>query len=88
MLQGVSAGSGMRAIMAALGVFVSVKCKTDSSAAKGIAGRRGIGKTRHVDVCFLWLQEKVAAREVTVQQIPGDCNPADLMTKLFGKRSH
>ena len=31
---------------------------TDSSAAKGIVARRGLGKLRHLDVQVLWLQER------------------------------
>ena len=36
----------------------------DSSAAKGIASRRGLGKVRHIEVHQLWLQDKVQKKEV------------------------
>ena len=32
---------------------------TSSTAARGIAGRKGLGKTRHMRVAFLWLQERL-----------------------------
>ena len=53
LLKGVSGGFGMRSMMNDMAVYPEVAAVTDSSAAKGIAGRRGIGKARHVDVCFL-----------------------------------
>ena len=54
---------------------------TDSSAAKSVAARRGLGRMRHMDVCELWLQEEVLCRRVVLVNIPGVLNPADLMTK-------
>eukprot|EP00969_Alexandrium_andersonii_P322678 14256960-Alexandrium_andersonii.AAC.1 len=38
---------------------IKVRLGTDSSAAKGVASRKGLGKARHVEVFQLWLQEKV-----------------------------
>ncbi len=38
-----------------LGVSIGVNVKTDASAAKGIASRKGLGKVRHIDVSQLWL---------------------------------
>ena len=54
---------------------------TDSSAAKGIASRRGLGKMRHSEVNHLWLQDKVAEGLVKIIKIPGTGNQADLLTK-------
>jgi len=72
-----------------LGVYPEVRAKTDSTAAQqGICKRRCLGTTRHVDVCYLWLQDKVAGMEVHIVKIPTDTNPADLMTNyLTGERT-
>ena len=59
---------------------------TDSSAAKSFVSRRGLGKMRHLEVRDLWLQEEVLKGKVKVEKIPGESNPADLMTKFLGWR--
>ncbi len=55
---GGSVGLGIKALLADLGVKRGIKLKTDASAAKGIASRRGLGKVRHIEVSQLWLQER------------------------------
>ena len=58
LLKGVSTAFGMRSLMNGMAVYPETLAKADISAATGVAGRRGLGKTRHIDVCYLWLQEK------------------------------
>jgi hypothetical protein len=53
----------------------------DSSAAKSIANRAGIGKIRHLDVRWLWLQGAVRSKQLTCLKIAGLENPSDIMTK-------
>ena len=65
-------------------MLVRLHLATESSAAKGIASRRGLGKTRHLDACFLWLQEKVNNTSIYIHKILGAENPADLLTKYLG----
>ncbi len=52
-----------------LGVDVRIRSRTDASAAKGIANRRGLGKIRHIEVHQLWLQEKVNRGEIEVMKV-------------------
>ena len=52
----------------------------DSTAALGIVAREGCGKVKHLAVKQLWLQERVAGKEVTVLKIPRASNTADAMT--------
>ena len=40
----------------------------DTSAAKGIASRRGVGKVRHLHVGTLWLQQAVHERRLRLQK--------------------
>ena len=54
---------------------------TDASVAKGIASRRGLGKTRHVAVHYLWVQERVGCEDIVLKKILGGENPADLLIK-------
>ena len=54
---------------------------TDSSAARGIIHRAGLGKLRHLETGYLWLQSAVKAKKLQVRKVLGTENPADLMTK-------
>ena len=64
-----------------LGMKVRIRVKTDASAAKEIASRRGAGKVRHIEVSQLWVQDKVAAGEVVLQKVGTSDNIADALTK-------
>ena len=63
-----------------------MKLWTDSSAAKGIAGRIGLSKrTRHIAVHYLWLQERVEAGDLEVEKVAGEKKPADIGTKFLSR---
>ena len=55
--------------------------KSDASAAIGIANRIGIGKVRHIEVNQLWLQDKVAKKELIIEKVPAEGNLVDALTK-------
>ena len=63
------------------GIELAVKVYIDSSAAIGIASRKGSGKMRHVRVGDLWIQELVEEEEIELRKVPGTRNPADAFTK-------
>ena len=71
-----------------MGIAVELGVRTDSAAAKGTASRRGLGKTRHIDTCYLWVQERVAHREIYLHKVRTDGNLADLFTKRLDAASH
>ena len=79
--KGVAEGIGLRNLISELGRRCKVRLSTDSSAAKSFVARRGLGRMRHIEVRDLWLQQEVAKGLVEVRKIPGETNPADLMTK-------
>ena len=80
-VKGSSVGMGIKSVLADLGVNVKLRISTDASAAKGIASRRGAGKTRHIEVNQLWVQEKVANGEIELQKVRTQENLADALTK-------
>ncbi len=80
-VKGASIAMGMRALMHEFGIAVGIRMYTDSSAAKGIASRTGLGKTRHIAVHLLWIQEKVRGKDIELLTCKGTEKPADLMTK-------
>ena len=42
-----------------------------------------MGRLRHVDVRFLWLQDKIKNGSFTIVKVPGAENPADLGTQFL-----
>ena len=66
-----------------LGLNMRGVLHTDSSAAKGIAPRRGLGKVKHVGVRNLWIQDVVRPGRIGVVKIPGGENAADVLTEYL-----
>ena len=87
-VQGAAAGLGVKALLEDWHVPMKVHLvvSTDSTAAKGFASRRGLGRVRHVSTRYLWLQERVARREIIIEKIGTDENRADLLTKCLSAK--
>ena len=45
---------------------------TGTCAAKGITGRVGAGKVRHLQASQTWIQEKVMRKELEIRKTGGD----------------
>ena len=84
-LKGASQGLGMQSMLAELGVDLEVVVHTDANACRGISGRQGLGKLRHLAVTLLWLQDVVKQRRIKLVKVPGTENPADAMTKYLSR---
>ena len=87
MIEGVTRAKGLLSLASEVGfsgLSNVVHLGTDSSAAKSFVSRRGLGKMRHLEIRDLWLQKEVREGRVEVSKIPGNENPADLMTKILG----
>ena len=67
-----------------LGEELPLELRTDASAARGVILRRGVVKVRHLQVKQLWLQENVAAGELTIVKIPRAEHCADALTHPWG----
>ena len=66
---------------------MNIQCFTDSSAARGVAMRRGVGKIQHLETKTLWVQDQADMGIVKMNKVSGCTNPADLMTKyISGER--
>lgn len=59
MATGCVEGLGMQALAEDLGWKVQVRIWTDSSVAKAVANRTKLGKLRHVELKWLWVQDMV-----------------------------
>jgi hypothetical protein len=89
MVKGVGTGIGIQQLMQDLNVEGGLRVHTDSSAAKGICKRVGLGTQRHIAVNSLWVQEKLRRREFALFKVKGEDNPADLFTKhLVREKMH
>ena len=80
-LKGASQALGFKAMLEDLGITAKIVLYTDSSAARGIIHRAGLGKLRHLETGYLWLQAAVKAKRLQVRKVLGAENPADLFTK-------
>ena len=65
------------------GVEAAVKASSDSSAARAFASRRGLGRMKHVQTRYLWVQERVAQKALTLATVASKENVADVLTKLL-----
>ena len=54
---------------------------TDAAAAIGITQREGVGRTRHIDVGMLWIQQRQKTGTLGIHKVDTTWNPADVLTK-------
>lgn len=73
-------GLGLKAVLGDLHIDVGVEVLTDSAASKGICSRQGLGKVKHIEVKYLWLQQEIKKKRVIIRKIPRYFNPGDLFT--------
>ena len=71
----------MKSMMSDFGIDAEPHLYVDASAAIGIAQRKGLGKSRHLDTQSLWIQDALRQRRVSLNKILGIENPSDAMTK-------
>ena len=64
---------------------VSTRLVTDSSSCRAFAQRLGVGKLKHVDTKFLWLQLMIKNNVVSMDSVNTLFNMSDLGTKKLTK---
>ena len=84
-VKGGAEGLAMQSMAKDLGIDLKIRIHTDSSACRGICGRTGIGKVRHMAVPHLWLQGAVREKKIEMARIAGKDNPADVLTKFVSR---
>ena len=60
----------------------------DANAALGIINRNGLGKTRHIEIGLLWIQQVAAEQRLKFAKVLGANNPADLFTKYLDEKTN
>jgi hypothetical protein len=82
-IEGASRALGIQALMDDMGFTCSVRMKSDSSAGRAISLRKGTGKLRHLQVKYLWIQDALFEKRLTIEKVKGTENPADVGTKYL-----
>jgi len=85
--KGAALALGLQSFLADLDQPTRIVLYTDSSGALGFSKRRGLGGLRHMSTRFLWLQERVACKHLSMQKIAGEDNIADVLTKHLPAQS-
>ena len=83
MTKGAAAALGLQSMLRDWKLECKIELYCDSSSARSFAQRRGLGKNRHIETRFLWLQERVALKHLKVLKVRTDANPADVFTKAL-----
>ena len=86
LLKGASEALGLRAMAPDLGDDVTIGVYSDATAAIAISQRQGLGKLRHIETQYLWLQERVAEKHLSMHKVHGTSNPADMLTKAVNAK--
>ena len=63
-----------------------MRARSDSSAARGMTQRQGIGRVRDLNASMLWIQQKEREKALSVAAIPTDLNSADVGAKNLPKK--
>ena len=87
LVKAASQAKGLCSLMADVGLGTKISVHTDSTAAIGIVHRRGLGKTRHIEVQYLWVQDNVNRKTMSVEKVGTKANPADMLTKGLKKET-
>ena len=84
LVKGASIGLGLISLMLDWGLKLKLELASDSSAARGHVQRRGLGRMRHVQTRYLWIQERVGQGDLAIAAVPGKRNVSDVLTKSVG----
>lgn len=72
---------GMASCYKELGLDLCAQVWGDVSAAIGIIQRHGLGKTLHISISMLWVQQKRSRKEIACDEVPGTVNIADRLAE-------
>ena len=82
---GASEAKGVQSLMLDLGFIVKLVLAIDAKATEHILHRQGIGKLKHMDVAYLWVQDEIRSQRIQIRRIRSEDNVADLGTKPLNK---
>ena len=74
---------GLSQLLRDFGKTSTIVVQSDSIAALAIVQREGLGRTRHIQVQYLWMQQEINSGKLRVKKVGTDRNVADLIHKEF-----
>ena len=76
-----SESMGVKSLLKDFDFVADIVVSIDAKAVHDLAYRTGLGRARHVETSWLWIQQMLEQEKFTIRKIDGDQNPADLLTK-------
>ena len=71
-----------------MGRTINIDVETDSTAAIGMCYRAGVGRTRHIQVGWLWIKDDIRDDVVRLKKVKGTENEADMGTRDHDGPTH
>ena len=87
-IDGAARGLLTKHVMEEFGHPWKLVVETDSTAARGMCSRAGVGRVRHIQLRWLWIQDTVKSKELEINKIPTLENEADMGTKAHEPKQH
>ena len=69
MVLGVALALSVQSLLTDLGLAVDVEGHVDSTTAKSLTDRIGVNSTKHIEIRFLWTQERVQRGDLKVKHV-------------------
>ena len=82
---GVPEANRVQSMMRDLGFAVKPVLNIVAKAREHILHRQGIGKLKHIDVAYLWVQDEIRSQRLRVRRVRSEEHVADLGTKPLSK---
>ena len=75
-----------QAILKEIGLSFLIHARADSSTARAVATKQGASrKMKHIQTRFLFIQDLVYRKLLTMSSVKIDVNPSDIGTKALGR---
>lgn len=75
----------IKSLLADMGFDLDLEISTDATGARAIASRQGVGRIRHMEVKYLWLQDQIQQKVFKIRKVAGKLNVSDVGTKHVDK---
>jgi hypothetical protein len=85
---GAAEGLFAQSVMGELGISLDLRIWCDSSSARAFVNRSGLGRMKHIELKWLWVQDALQRKRFSLHPIASAENVADLWTKALDRTSH
>ena len=87
LVSAVSAALGLQSTLKDWGWKVNIRVLMDASTGIAIGSRRGLGRVKHIDTVFLWVQQLVTNKRIRLDKRPTGSMLADFLTKNVDRQN-